>query len=72
MIYCLGKLQKSYTDYKAEDSILVADILGEYNMPIDETVIRFESCGLNTKAEWYCLYSKYIADYIVASVIEKP
>ena len=75
MLYCLGKLQKPCTDYKTKDSILVADILGEYNMPVDlETIIEFFESLLdsNTKAENGIVFTpKYIADYIVASVIEK-
>lgn len=75
MIYCLKKLQKSYTEYETENSLVVADILKQNNMPFDiETVIEFFESLLESSAKTVngiVFTPKYIAKYIVNSVIEK-
>lgn len=75
MLYCLNKLQKPHTVYETESTLSVADILRRYDMPIDlETIIEFFESLLDsyTKTKNGIVFTpKYIADYIVESIIEK-
>lgn len=75
MIYYLSKFQKSYTEYKTEKALMVANTLKQYDMPVDiETVIEFFESLLDSSAKTengIVFTPKYIADYIVEAVIKK-